>query len=127
MKFKKILSEIERKDMPQVKGKDIPSMFKIFDDNGIEYKKGKLIVGNLQPTQEDGIQSKVDSIVLDLKSGKKFPPIVVSMDGYIMDGHHRWLAYKKEYGNNYSIDVIMIMLPKMKALKMFDAIADKVK
>ena len=127
MKLKKILAEIERKDMPQVRGKDMPDMLKAFDDNGIAYRRGKVAVSLLKPTQEDGIASKVDAIATGLQSGKTFSPIVVSKDGWIMDGHHRWLAQKKVNGDNYSMEVVMVMLPKMDALKMFDKIADEVK
>jgi len=126
MKLKALL-EILRNEMPQIRGKDIPEMLKVLDDNGIAYRKGKIAVNMLKPVQDDGIQSKVDSMVSDLTSGKTFSPIVISKDGYIMDGHHRWLAQKKVNGDNYSMEVIQLLLPKIEALKMFDKVADEVK
>ena len=126
MKLKALL-EILRNEMPQIRGKDIPEMLKVLDDNGIAYRKGKIAVNMLKPVQDDGIQSKVDSMVSDLTSGKTFSPIVISKDGYIMDGHHRWLAQKKVNGDNYSMEVIQLLLPKIEALKLFDKVADEVK
>ena len=34
-----MIREIERKDMPQVKGKDVDDVLKIFDESGIKYYK----------------------------------------------------------------------------------------
>jgi len=126
MKLKALL-EILRNEMPQIRGKDIPDMLKVLDDNGIAYRKGKIAVNMLKPTQEDAISDKVDAIANDIKSGKEMQPIVISKNGYIMDGHHRWLAQKKVNGDNYSMEVIQLLLPKIEALKMFDKVADEVK
>ena len=35
-----MIQEIERKDMPQVKGKDVDDVLKIFDESGIKYEQG---------------------------------------------------------------------------------------
>lgn len=123
------LLEIERKDMPQVKGKDIPDLLKTLADNGIAYRRGEVAVDRLKPTQNNGIPSKVDAIASNIKRGEPLHPIVVSRDGYIIDGHHRWLAVKKvcaDNGTTGKMEVVMIMLPKWDALRMFDTAADQI-
>jgi uncharacterized protein (DUF1015 family) len=124
--LKNLLREIERKDMPQVKGKDTPELLKTLADNGIAYRRGKVAVDQLKPTQENGIPSKVDAIAFTIERGEPLHPIVISREGWILDGHHRWLAVKKVSGNGAKIEVICIMLPKWNALRMFDKVADAV-
>lgn len=127
--LKPILKEIERKDMPQVRGKDTPELLKTLADNGIAYRRGEIAIDRLKPTQEDGIRSKVDNIASKITQGERMAPIVVSKDGYIMDGHHRWLAVKKvasENGETGKMECIVIMLPKWDALQMFDKAANEV-
>jgi hypothetical protein len=127
--LKPMLKEIERKDMPQVKGKDTPELLKTLAANGIAYRRGEVAVDRLKPTQEDGIPSKVDAIASSITQGTTLHPIVVSREGWILDGHHRWLAVKKvakDNGTAGKIEVIQIMLPKWNALQMFAQSADKV-
>ena len=116
------LLEIERKDMPQVKGKDTTELLKILADNGIAYRRGEVAVDRLKPTQEKGTLSKVDAIVSSITRGNSLHPIVISREGWILDGHHRWLAVKKVAADQNvigKISVICIMLPKWNALQMF--------
>jgi len=118
------LLEITRKDMPQVRGKDTNELLKTLADSGVAYRRGKVAVVNLKPTQEDGIRSKVDAIASSISRGERLHPIVVSREGWILDGHHRWLAVKSLGGK--TIEVICIQLPKWNALQMFDKAADEV-
>jgi hypothetical protein len=126
MKLLNLLNEIERSDMPQIKGKDIPDALNILAKNGIAYRKGSVAVGLLKPTQDDANKEKMDSISTDIENGKQLPPIFISKDGSIIDGHHRWLAYKNVYGDGYKMSVVQIMLPKIQCLKLFIAVSEKV-
>ena len=124
--IKPFLDEIERKDMPQVAGKDLEEMMAIFEENGIAYTSGDISVSRLKSTQEDYKPDKVKEMVANLKSNKMVLfPIVVSDDGFIMDGHHRWLAAKELYGEDTKIPAITIDLPKDEALSMFAKTSDK--
>jgi hypothetical protein len=120
------LLEIERKDMPQVKGKNLPEMLEIFDEHDIPYKKGVVKCVSLKPTQEDYIPEKKQSMMDSFSNGQKLNPIVISQDGFIMDGHHRWLAIKELWGDSYKMPVIQILLPKVDSLKLFNVVSDKV-
>lgn len=118
------LLEIRREDLPQVKGKDLSEMLRIFAENGIKYRTGNVPTDILKPTQEDGKPSKVDAIATAITQGESTPPIVISVDGWILDGHHRWLAYKKL--SIPKIAVICIMRKKWDALRMFDDASENV-
>lgn len=121
------LDEIKRKDMPQVAGKDLEEMLAIFAENDINYRTANIVVTELRPTQEDYKPDKVKEMVAKLKSGEMdLHPIVVSNDGYIMDGHHRWLAAKELYGDKFKMKTIVIDLPQKEALDMFSDTADQI-
>jgi len=110
------LIEVKRKNMPQIKGKDIPELLEALNDNGIAYRHGNIAVNLLKPSQEDVIQSKLDNMTKELTNGKDFSPIIISSDAHVIDGHHRWLAVRQVYGNDARIDAIMIMLSKEEIL-----------
>lgn len=44
----------------------------------------------LIPSQTNFSEEKVNSIIANKSSNAK--PIIISDDGYVIDGHHRWLA-----------------------------------
>lgn len=122
------LSEVERKDMPQVRDKDVDDVKQILLDNKIEFEEGYANVGDLKATQEDYIPDKVEKFKKSIKSGDfELNPLFVAKEGFIMDGHHRWLAIKDIYGEGYRIPVIKIGLPKEEALAMFEKASDEVK
>ena len=110
--------------MPQVRGKDTPELLHTLADNGIAYRRGEVAVNRLKPTQTNGIPSKIDAIASTITRGDTLSPIVISRDGWILDGHHRWLAVKKVGGD--TIECIIIGLPKWDALRMFNQAADEV-
>ena len=52
------LSEIDRKDMPQVRDKESDDVKQILQDNNIEFEEGFANAGDLKATQEDYIPEK---------------------------------------------------------------------
>lgn len=85
-----------RNEMPQfpndgVRNKFIASM----KQKGVRVSKGKMRVGTLKATQAEILVTKVVGMIGSYLAGA-FPaikdPIVVSRDGFIVDGHHRWAA-----------------------------------
>ena len=122
-----MIQEIERKAMPQVRGKDTSDILKIFDECNIQYREGLVECGKLSPTQEDYKPEKVDSMAKSMRDGEwEASPIFISQDGHVLDGHHRWLAYKKVYGDDFKIPAISVDLPHKDALHVFSVGADKV-
>ena len=95
IKLTNIINEIMREDMPQIKGKDFPEMLRLFKTYEVPYRVLNMKVNDLKATQEDAIPKKVDAIAKNIKNGKEMHPLLISSDAFVIDGHHRMLAYKK--------------------------------
>lgn len=69
---------------------------KIRHKYNISSKTIKLSTKSLKPSQNEINGEIVEKVVKSMKKkSKKDMPIVVSKDGYVVDGHHRWAAHKK--------------------------------
>jgi hypothetical protein len=117
-----LIEIINRSEMPQIKGNDIPEAIDTFKKYGVPFKYEVNKTNDLNPIQNNAKSDKIERISIAVKSGNKMNPIFISNDNYIVDGHHRWLAYKNL--NKDEIECIKIGYPKMAALKLFDKIAD---
>jgi len=82
---------VRRIDMPQVKAKYMQDFLQYMRKN--EAKVEKLEV---DPKQLKAIQGEFDKekIAANIEKMKQSPlkPIIISKDGYVVDGNHRWLA-----------------------------------
>lgn len=76
-----------RHGMPQIK--DWDAFTKNIEELGEKIEDVELTPSDLTPTQKNFNDEKVQRIIDDKKD---FAPIVVSKDGFVIDGHHRWLA-----------------------------------
>lgn len=108
----KIGMTFSRALMPQIKGSEMGKFLSYLKDKNIDYKTQKLPVKDLKATQSEFDLTKVDQMIGQRNDVK----IVVSNDGYIMDGHHRWLA---DYNTNKDskITSIVIDLPILELLR----------
>ena len=114
--WNEILTELmDRSDMPQVSKDDMPEAFKILKDKGIGVSMKTVLPKNLKHSQKQVNTKKVQSIVKDIKSGKKMPPMVISNDDWIVDGHHRKMGFVENDPEERK-DVVMIDLPRDKAI-----------
>jgi len=82
----------KRKEMPQIEGKNIPKFLDYLKSEGVKYKETTIDSKSLKPTQNQFNQEKIQGMI-DAIDQKKQHPIMVSKDGYVLDGHHRWLAH----------------------------------
>ena len=92
--FCKGAKNIPRRLMPQIYNHKKFSK-KIRHKYNISSKTIKLPTKSLKPSQNEINGEIVDKVVKSMKKKKKDMPIVVSKDGYVVDGHHRWAAHKK--------------------------------
>ena len=86
---------IPRDKMPQLPGDIIPEFLASFQKAGTKVTKEKMMVGMLKATQGEINSEKVAGMAFAKEQGKYDPskaPIIVSKDGYVLDGHHRWAA-----------------------------------
>ena len=110
--FKRYLSEnvdlpsskgldLDRKEMPQIDGKDMKEFMSFLKANGISTEQESINPEKLKPTQDQFHKAKIQSIIDSIEDGTYKPKnIIVSKDNRVVDGHHTWLAHK-----NLGIDV----------------------
>lgn len=117
----KIIQELKRSDMPQLKDKPIRDVLVELEHMGIPYVKERVPCNILKFTQEDYSPNKVKQMVNRINTGDmNISELFTSDDYYIMDGHHRNLAYQRAISEDAIITIYRIQLPKMQALKMFE-------
>lgn len=79
---------IPRSEMPQVKGDNVTEFLKW---SGYKYRLQSGVHPRVfKATQRDFNMEKVSGMMGNPNISDK--PIMVSEDGYVVDGHHRWLA-----------------------------------
>lgn len=118
----KIGMTFSRSLMPQIDNHD--EYLKYLDDKKISYVKQKLPTSELKSTQ---MEFNKDKIAEMMNSREAVKPIIVSNDGYILDGHHRWLAdYNKDKNaKTRSIVVNLPILELMRVSKYYNGIESK--
>lgn len=90
---------IPRRLMPQFNSPNDIKGFTAFAEKkyGITSKRTTRRAARLRPSQEEINRERVENVQEEIEAKKLDPdvPLVVSRDGYVIDGHHRWAAYKK--------------------------------
>lgn len=84
---------VDRRDLPQIPKDKVESFIGFMEKKGIEVARGLAQTKDLKSTQHSYRRSKVEKLLQDEKALKM--PLMVSKEGYILDGHHRWLAQRK--------------------------------
>jgi hypothetical protein len=91
--FARSAGKIAREDMPQIPDQHRADYVKFMEDQGIEVHSTHVDPKTLKPTQSEFAGPKVGNIMKSLRStGWPGDPILVTSDGAILDGHHRWAA-----------------------------------
>lgn len=109
---------IPRDRMPQVKSKDYDELIAFLKKRKIRMAKKKIKANQLKATQSNFNKDKIVQAVDKYKTLATAKPIIVSSDGYVIDGHHRWLGAVNVGGD------ISIMQASVKAKELLDAIND---
>jgi hypothetical protein len=84
---------IPRHMLPQIPGDQLDEFREFLEGNGIKTTLKKLPANRLKPIQSEVNREKVDSFKANPE--KLAQPIVISKGGFVLDGHHRWLAQKE--------------------------------
>ena len=85
---------VPRAEMPQIKAEHRGAMTQFMNARGIKHRAEEVRADTLKATQAEFSPAKVRK-ALGFEGGER--SILVSADGYILDGHHQWLA-KREAG-----------------------------
>ncbi|MFT3992457.1 MAG: hypothetical protein QM680_13715 [Luteolibacter sp.] len=89
--------EIPRAEMPQIKAEDRSAMVQFLRARGIGYQEKEVLPDRLKPTQAEFSPEKVDA-ARAYQGGDR--ALLVSNDGYLVDGHHQWLAKWFDYSTD---------------------------
>lgn len=82
---------IERGDMPQIPKEHRRQFLEEMEANGVKILEETVDPLTLKPTQKEiGARNVAEKLEKYEKKGKAFPPLLVSRDGRILDGHHHW-------------------------------------
>lgn len=109
---------IPRHDMPQIVRDHQDAFLQSLAEQGITAQEVSRPVSELRGTQKEinpdkvaGMSERIEAEG-DLKSA---PPVLASSDGYILDGHHRWAAYRN-VDPNKEMDLLEVDMPIDKLL-----------
>lgn len=107
---------IPRRNMPQIRGEDYKQFEKWARSIGLSLIPKKMEVKKLKLAQSKINIKKVKEL---LRSGsdKLDKPILVSKDGYVLDGNHRYLASVNTPGREI-VNVVVVGAPIRKALSL---------
>jgi len=97
--------DIPREHMPQIDAEDVK--------NHYQHKTGTASIDKLTCAQQDRVPGKVDSIVKDFEAGKEQKPMTIDIDGYIVDGHHRYDAFKQMGQDTVPVTIINAKLAEL--------------
>ena len=99
----------KRSEMPQIKDEDYGDFIKYMQDNGVTFIAKTLPAKDLKPMQKDFSDAGVLKQIKKQMNPDAFKkPVILSSDGYIVDGHHRWLVASN---TGKDLDVHQVNLP----------------
>lgn len=105
---------IARAQMPQISDDVMDRLVGYLELLKINISYNRQNVYALKPTQAEIHSDKAIGMYWKYRKGL-FPniqsPIMVSLDGYIIDGHHRWAALKLTRNPQQTIQTITVHLP----------------
>lgn len=119
----KIIQELIRKDMPQINRDNFGDMISIFRKYDISYTVLDVDVNKIKQIQDNINTEKVIGITSAILNGEQLDRIIISNDYKIIDGHHRWLAYK--FLNKNTIPAIMLNYNTIKSFEIIHNIDTK--
>lgn len=113
---------IARHLMPQIQSNDVQAFIDKLKSEGIKVTQSKIGVNTIKAVQGEFNKEKI--LAMMQKDLSKSKPVIVSQDGFIVDGNHRWLA---ELNKNFKskIDAIIIHLNIMDVIqqaRLFDKV-----
>ena len=83
---------VTRAEMPQVASEHYPELFDYFKANGANFKMQTVPANSLKAIQGEFSDAGVVKSLNKGLDGEDKKPVIASIDDYIIDGHHRWLA-----------------------------------
>lgn len=96
---------VPRAEMPQIKAEHRGALVNFLKARGIDSRADEVPANDLKPSQAEFSPAKVKK-ARAFQGGDR--SILVSSDGYVVDGHHQWLAKR---ANGEPVKVIRLQAP----------------
>ncbi|OWG18335.1 hypothetical protein KDK82_1814 [Delftia sp. K82] len=84
---------VPRAQMPQIRAEHRGALANFLKARGIDSKPAEMPAGDLKPTQAEFSPARVEQARRRAGGDRS---ILVSSDGYVVDGHHQWLARRAD-------------------------------
>lgn len=104
---------VPRKDMPQVPTDSRGALVNFLEARGIKVSNETVRAVTLKPTQAEYSPAKVTKAAERMEGTQR--KILVSQDGYLLDGHHQWLA-SRAMGVRQDVEIMRLNVPVREAL-----------
>lgn len=101
---------VPRAEMPQIRAEHRGALVNFLNARGITSRAAEVPANDLKPTQAEFSPAKVEK-ARAFQGGDR--SILVSADGYVVDGHHQWLAKR---ANGEPVKVIRLQASIRKVL-----------
>lgn len=101
---------VPRDQMPQIKAEHRGALVNFLEARGVEHWEGMTPADTLKPTQAEFSPERVARAAERTEGDRS---ILVSSDGYVVDGHHQWLAARDARDN---VKAIILDAPVSKLL-----------
>lgn len=85
--------DIPRDEMPQIDAKNLYKFLQYLKQSNCTFENCDVDAASLKPSQNELDTDKADKIWNDGNALEN--PIIISDDNYVLDGHHRWFAVKR--------------------------------
>lgn len=109
------MTGIPRHLMPQIPKEELPNFLRWIHKRGASISRKDLPISKLLPVQKHVNREKVDKFKAEPSTITQ-APILITSQGFVVDGHHRWLA-ARELGSK-TINCIIFDVPLLKFLKL---------
>jgi hypothetical protein len=87
------MTGIPRHLLPQIPKDEQDNFREFLEGNDVKTTLKRIKASALKPIQSEVNQEKVDQLKKEPQALAE--PIIVSKGGYLLDGHHRWVAQKE--------------------------------
>lgn len=110
---------IMRSQMPQIDGPHQSGFIKWLAGQGVKSEKTQMPAQNLKLTQNEINKTKVFKLMQAYRGGQiaKWAPIIVSKDGFVIDGSHRFVAIYN-IDKYQSMEVIRVDMPALQLVQL---------
>ena len=101
---RKVFLDYSRHELPQIPSNKFSHYVDWLQNKGIEIEKKEVDPKRLKATQDEFDKEKIAALM----KKPELKPTISSRDGFVLDGHHRWLA---DYNNKKLHNTQKVQLP----------------